>query len=143
MPDRRPDFKNMTPADIRRGISALNGDIRDLRKQMNITTGKFLLGQTAALGAAVPAAIVFPPLALGIMAAGMIHGVEKSAETSIQRVRLAEAESLRQQFKTVWRARPGRPFHDIDARVRRENTRRAEKERKKIMRQYGKRFGFE
>ena len=143
MTQRRPDFKNMTPADLRRGISELNRDIRDLRKQMNITTGKFFIGQTAALGAAVPAAMVFPPLAFGIMAAGIIHGAEKSAETSIQRARLSEAESLRHQFKTVWRARPGRPFHDIDARVRRENTRRAEKERKKIMRQYGKRFGFE
>lgn len=143
MPDRRPDFKNMTPADIRRGISDLNRDIRDLRRQMNITTGKFFAGQTVALGAAVPAAMVFPPLALGIMAAGMIHGAEKSAETSVMRARLANAESLRQQFKTVWRARPGRPFHDIDVRVRRESTRRAEKERKKIMRQYGKRFGFE
>lgn len=143
MTQRRPDFKNMTPDDLRRGISELNRNIRDLRKQMNVTTGKFFLGQTAALGAAVPAAMVFPPLAAGILAAGMIHGAEKSAETSIQRARLSEAESLRQQFKTVWRARPGRPFHDIDARVRRENTRRAEKERKKIMRQYGKRFGFE
>jgi len=142
MASRRPDFKNMDSADIRRGISDLNRDIRDLRKQMNKATGKFFLGQAAAVGVGVPATMLFPPLGLGIMAAGMLHGTEKTAETSILRARLAEAESLRASFKTVWRARPGRPFHDIDARNRRESERRAQKERDKILRQYGKRFGF-
>lgn len=142
MASNRPDFKNMDPADIRRGISELNREISDLRKQMNKTAGKFLIGQATAVGIGVPATMIFPPLGLGIMAAGMLHGTEKSAEASIIRHRLSEAESLRSSFKTVWRARPGRPFRDIDARNRREFNRRAEKEREKIMKQYGKKFGF-
>lgn len=32
--------------------------------------------------------------------------------------------SLRAKFKAVWRARPGRPFHDVAARKKREDARR-------------------
>lgn len=142
MTSKRPDFRNMTPDEIRQGISKLNREIRDLRQQMNRAAGKFYLGQAATVGVAVPAAMVFPPLGLGIMAAGMVHGLEKSAESAAARSRLAEAESLRHKFKTVWRARPGRPFHDIDARVKREADRRAENERRKILNQYRRKFGF-
>jgi len=142
MASRRPDFRNMTPDEIKQGISSLNRDIRALRQQMNKTTGKFFLGQAAAVGVGVPATMLFPPLGLGIMAAGLVHGAEKTAESSIQRARLAEAESLRKSFKTVWRARPGRPFHDVDARARREAERRADKERQKIINQYNRKFGF-
>lgn len=142
MASRRPDFRNMTPDEIRKGISDLNREIRDLRKQANVATGKFFLGQAATVGVGVPATMIFPPLGLGIMAAGMIHGVEKSAENSALRIRLAEAERLRHSFKTVWRARPGRPFHDVDARNKREAERRADKQRQKILRDYGKKFGF-
>lgn len=142
MASRRPDFRNMTPDEIKQGISSLNRDIRSLREQVSRTTGKFFLGQAAAVGVGVPATMIFPPLGLGIMAVGMIHGVEKSAESSVQRARLAEAESLRKSFKAVWRARPGRPFRDVDARNKREAERRADKEREKILRQYNRKFGF-
>jgi hypothetical protein len=142
MASRRPDFRNMTPEEIKQNISSLNRDIRVLREQVNRTTGKFFLGQAAAVGVGVPATLIFPPLGLGIMAAGMIHGVEKSAENSVQRAQLAEAESLRKSFKAVWRARPGRPFRDVDARGKREAERRADKEREKIIKQYNRKFGF-
>ncbi|MDP2207004.1 MAG: hypothetical protein Q8K65_11940 [Alphaproteobacteria bacterium] len=142
MASRRPDFRNMTPDEIKKGISSLNRDIRALRAQVNRTTGKFFIGQAATVGVGVPATLIFPPLGLGIMAAGMIHGVEKSAESSVQRAQLAEAESLRKSFKAVWRARPGRPFRDVDARNKREAERRADKERNKILNQYNRKFGF-
>lgn len=32
--------------------------------------------------------------------------------------------TLRAKFKAVWRARPGRPVHDINARIHREAKRR-------------------
>lgn len=143
MSERRPDFKNMTPDDIRSGISKLNTQIGDLRKKMNLAAGKMLIGQTLAMGAVIPAAMVFPPLAAGVAAAGMLHGVEKSTEGAILRREFNKAVELRQKYKTVWRARPGRTFYDVDKRIQRENDRRAEKQRKKIIKQYGWRFGIE
>lgn len=145
MANPKPDFKNMTPADIRQNISSLNREIRELRKAANESSKKLLAGQAATLGLGVPATIAFPPLGLGIWAAGTVHGMEKSIQTSVYRSQMAEAQTLRAQFKTVWRARPGRKFYDIDARVKRENDRRAEiarqKQIKKLNRKYGG-FGF-
>lgn len=141
----KPDFKNMTPAEIRENISSLNREIRELRKAANESSKKLIAGQAATLGLGVPATIAFPPLGLGIWVAGTVHGMEKSIQTSVYRSQMVEAQTLRSQFKTVWRARPGRKFHDIDARVKRENERRAEKARqkeiKKLNRKYGG-FGF-
>lgn len=37
---------------------------------------------------------------------------------------IQELESLRKRFKAVWRARPGRVFHDVAARRQREKERR-------------------
>ena len=109
-------------------------------------SGKRLIAGTAATwGRGGPATIAFPPLGLGIWVAGTVHGMEKSIQTSVYRSQMVEAQTLRSQFKTVWRARPGRKFHDIAARVKRENDRRAEKARqkeiKKLNRKYGG-FGF-
>lgn len=143
MASKRPDFRNMTPDEIRKDISRLNGTIKTLRTEFNRVSGKFFAGQAASIGLGVPATIIVPPLGLGIMLAGMLHGTEKTMERGILGAQLAQAEKERQSLKTVWRARPGRKFYDIDKRVKRENTRRAEKERKKIMRRYGGRFGLE
>jgi hypothetical protein len=35
-----------------------------------------------------------------------------------------DLETLRARFKMVWRARPGRPFHDVRAHKKREAIRR-------------------
>jgi hypothetical protein len=35
-----------------------------------------------------------------------------------------DLETLRARFKMVWRARPGRPFHDVQAHKKREARRR-------------------
>lgn len=35
-----------------------------------------------------------------------------------------DLKTLRARFKMVWRARPGRPFHDVAARKKREDARR-------------------
>jgi hypothetical protein len=37
---------------------------------------------------------------------------------------IQEAIELRKRFKIVWRARPGRAFHDVVARKRREHERK-------------------
>lgn len=141
MPAPRPDFRTMTPDDLRRGISDLNGQSRRLRDEMNRVAGRFALGQMATVGAAGAAMAVFPPLAAGVIAAGLMHGVDQSAQSAVLRARLAEVESLRKSFKTVWRARPGRRFYDIDARGRRESARRAEKRRQQILQEYKRKFG--
>lgn len=145
MAQPKPDFRNMTPQQIRENISRLNREIRDLRKMTNQAGAKFATGQLITMGAGIPAILVFPPLGLGILAAGTVHGMEKSIEASTYNAQLRQAETLRAQFKTVWRARPGRKFHDIDARVKRENKRRADAQHKKMLkdvqRQYG-RFGI-
>jgi hypothetical protein len=145
MASKTPDFKNMTPEQMRENISALNREIRELRKLSGQAMGGFFKGQAVTLGLGVPATLVFPPLGAGIMAAGMVHGSQKTVESMVIRDRLAEAETLRHKFKTVWRARPGRKFLDIDARCKRENERKLAKQRQKMIddakRKYG-RFGF-
>jgi hypothetical protein len=52
----------------------------------------------------------------------------KSKESGAGRLSIVDdAQKLRAQFKAVWRARPGRPFRDIEARRRREEKRRKDK----------------
>ncbi|HYD17286.1 MAG TPA: hypothetical protein VEF76_02265 [Patescibacteria group bacterium] len=75
-----PDFRKMTPEDLKRDISALNRQIK-LMKKMGENTFAY---------------------------------------------EIEEAEELRAKYKIVWRARPGRTFHDVAAR----------KEHQKLMRRY-------
>jgi len=141
MAQQKPDFRNMTPQQIRENISRLNNDIRDLRQKARAANAKFAAGQLITAGTAIPATLAFPPLALGILAAGAMHGMEKTVEIGSYNAQLRESETLRAQFKTVWRARPGRKFYDIDARVQRENKRRMEAERKKMMKKMQRKYG--
>jgi len=141
MAQSKPDFRNVTPQQIRENISRLNLEIRDLRKKTRQASAKFAAGQLMTMGAGIPATLAFPPLGLGILAAGTAHGMEKSIEAGTYNRALREAETLRGQFKTVWRARPGRKFYDIDARVKRENNRRAEMARKKMLKEAERKYG--
>lgn|GEM_PF-1663456 len=141
MAQAKPDFRNMTPLQIRENISRLNRDIRDLRKKTRQAGARFAAGQLITAGAGIPATLVFPPLGLGILAAGTVHGMEKTIEASTYNARLRDAETLRAQFKTVWRARPGRKFHDIDARVKREKKRRTDAQHKKMLKEAQRKYG--
>lgn len=141
MAQPKPDFRNMTPQQIRENISRLNREVCDLRKMTNQAGAKFAAGQLITMGAGIPATLAFPPLGLGILAAGTVHGMEKSIEASTLNAHLKQAESLRDQFKTVWRARPGRKFYDIDARVKRENKRRADARHKKMLKEAQRKYG--
>lgn len=141
MAQPKPDFRNMTPQQIRENISRLNREVRDLRKMTNQAGAKFAAGQLVTLGAGVPATLAFPPLGLGILAAGTVHGMEKSIQAATYKNALHDAETLRAQFKTVWRARPGRKFYDIDARVKRENKRRADAQHKKMLQEAQHKYG--
>ena len=55
-----------------------------------------------------------------------INRTIKEMKTDTDRYYLAieELKELRKRYKIVWRARPGRVFHDIAARKQREQDRR-------------------
>lgn len=79
-----PDFKNMTPDQLRDGLQKLNTQIKAL-KRLNPDNVSFYVD---------------------------------------------ELEQRRKKYKEVWRARPGRPFRDVAARVQREKDRKVAKIKK-------------
>jgi hypothetical protein len=74
MTENTPDFRKMTPEDLRRNISELNQQIKRMKR--------------------------FSPN-------GFAYEIE-------------QAEELRRKYKIVWRARPGRAFHDVAARKKKQ-----------------------
>jgi hypothetical protein len=127
MKEEPTDFRDMTIQDLRRNISAFNRNIAALRGKAEKQTKKFFWGEAAALGALVPAALVAPPVAAGVTAFGLAYGAGAMAQDIVIAKRLSDVKTLRDQFKTVYRARPGRPFRDFEARARREKARNAAK----------------
>ncbi len=80
MPNEPPDFRKMTPDEIRVGMNKLNLEIRELKRLQKLSPefGFFL----------------------------------------------DELETERRKYKEVWRARPGRVFHDVAARRVKEKQRK-------------------
>lgn len=120
---RNPDFRQMTPDELRRGITTLNFLVRDLKRfQQSGQTG-FLRDWREGTQAAADAATVLPSAALVTRLADMPGEMDKTGAYLLGRTLVAEAENLRRQYKDVWRGRPRTRFHDVAARRSRELAR--------------------
>lgn len=123
-PEPQPDFRKMTIEDLREGISTLNHIIRKLKDFRNTQSKRLWISWGAGTAATAAIAIAFPPAALLVAATSTILSAEPAAGTEIGSQVLGKAEELRHKFKTVYRARPGRAFHDVAARREREKARK-------------------
>lgn len=123
-PEPQPDFRKMTIDDLREGISTLNKIIAKLKDFRNTQSKRLWISWGAGTAATAAIAIAFPPAALLVAATSTILSIEPAAGTAVGSQVLGKAEELRHKFKTVYRARPGRAFHDVAARREREKARK-------------------
>jgi hypothetical protein len=123
-PDPTPDFRKMTIEDLREGISELNKIIKKLKEFQKVQSKRLWVSWGAGTAATAAISIIFPPAALMVMATSTILSVEPAAGAALSGNMLAKAEELRGKFKTVYRARPGRAFHDVAARREKEKARK-------------------
>jgi hypothetical protein len=121
---RNPDFKNMKLQEIRDNISGLNREITQTVKAEIEAGNRFLAGEGFLLAVALPVTIIFPPAIFAGVMVGAAYGAEAMAETKELQKKRMEQEALREKFKLVWRARPGRRQFDLNARRTREAARR-------------------
>lgn len=126
-----PDFRKMSPDEIKENISALNKLIRDT-KRAHAKNQKVFFALSGAGVAGTAAAVVFFPPALIFMAAftGAAMGESGARAASTSQV-LAYAEETRDRLKTLYRARPGRKQFNLAARRARETERRARNNKNK------------
>jgi hypothetical protein len=127
----QPDFRHMTPAEIKDAISTLNPLIRDLKRFIDSGHSKYLAGWKEGTAASQKMAKLLP------MHASIVNRlaempVRGNGEGVRGLVGLAypirdDAEELRKKYKTVWRARPGRRQFDLSKRIGRENIRTVRK----------------
>lgn len=125
-----PDFRRMSPDEIKDNISALNKFICDIKKA-NSKNQKVFFALSGVGVAGTAAAVVFFPPALIFMAAftGAAMGESGARAANTSQV-LAYAEDTRRKLKTLYRARPGRKQFNLAARRAREVARVAEERRK-------------
>ncbi|TAL39497.1 MAG: hypothetical protein EPN97_02225 [Alphaproteobacteria bacterium] len=119
-----PDFRKMTIADLREGISELNKIIKKLKEFQKTQSKRLWVSWGAGTAATAAISVIFPPAALLVAATSTMLTIEPAAGAAMSNNFLAKAEELRHKFKTVYRARPGRAFHDVAARREKEKTRR-------------------
>lgn len=114
----------MTTQDLREGISELNKIIKKLKEFQKVQSKRLWISWGAGTAATAAIAMIFPPAALMVMATSTILSAEPAAGAAICGNVLAQAEEMRRKFKTVYRARPGRAFHDVAARREKEKARK-------------------
>lgn len=119
-----PDFRKMTPQDLRDGTTALNKIIKAMRNYKHENDKRLIVGGSAGAMGALVAGLMFPPAALIVAAGATIINMPSIAGSSAGAAVLKDAVELRRKFKEVWRARPGRPFRDVAARIKRTEERR-------------------
>jgi hypothetical protein len=129
---KTPDFRHMTEEELRAGIAALNKTIKPLRKLEKKEEGEFWAVWSAGTLTVAGLTVVFPPAALIAISASTVLTLDKSIKASTVRRMRQDAETLRDKFKTVYRARPGRKQFNIDARRTREAERKKQKRRFKF-----------
>lgn len=125
-----PDFRQMTIDDLREGITALNKIIKELKDFQQKQNKRFNVSLGLGTAATAAVALAFPPAALMVAATSLMVSIDPAAGATVGQMALNNAQELRQKFKTVYRARPGRSFHDVAAR------RKKEAERKKAKRKF-------
>ncbi len=119
-----PDFKNMTIRQMREDMTALNHLIKELKAIEKDNTKKFALTWGAGTLATAAVTLIFPPAAFMVLSTSTMLNVDPLARSMMARQMLHKAEDLRERYKIVWRARPGRAFHDVAARNKREAERK-------------------
>ena len=119
-----PDFRKMTIEDLREGISTLNHIIKKLKDFQKTQSKRLWISWGAGTAATAAIAIAFPPAVLLVAATSTILSVEPAAGAALGSQMLGKAEELRHKFKTVYRARPVRAFHDVAARREKEKARK-------------------
>lgn len=122
--DPVPDFKNMNTDELREGLSALNGLIKDLRIAQARENKRFVVTYSAGTLATAVTTMVFPPAALIMLTSTTMMNVDPMAKALLLRQVLRDAEEMRRRYKTVWRARPGRSQFNLAARKAREAERK-------------------
>src|SRR3954464_1882733 len=115
-----PDFRQMTVEDLREGITALNKIIKELKDFQQKQNKRFNVSMGLGTAATAAVALAFPPAALLVGATALMVSIDPAAGATVGQMALKNAETLRQKFKTVYRARPGRSFHDVAARRKKE-----------------------
>jgi hypothetical protein len=115
---RKPDFSKMTEDDIRENISRLNRAIRVETAKAGTLKKRFWIASGASAAGIVALTVVLPPV--GIFAAGAAAAAcgAGGGYLADRLDNLAEMKKRRAAFKTVWRARAGRPYRDVQGRLR-------------------------
>ncbi|MEZ0223946.1 MAG: hypothetical protein ACAH83_05290 [Alphaproteobacteria bacterium] len=118
-----PDFRQMSASDLRAGVMVLSELARDLRRFRDTGDTRHLRLWAEGTKGAEAASRFFPGAALVMRIADMPSPVPREAAMLLGRNLVSDAEKLLRSYKDIWRARPGRSFHDIAARVKREKAR--------------------
>jgi hypothetical protein len=118
-----PDFRHMSADDLRRGILTLAELSRDLKRFSRTGEPRHLRLWAEGTVGYENALLVFPSAAIVRGFASMPAKIGESAARMLVDQLVSEADNLRGRYKDVWRARPGRAFRDIAARVKREKQR--------------------
>jgi hypothetical protein len=119
-----PDFRQMSASDLRTGVMVLSELVRDLKRFRDTGDTRHLRLWAEGTKGAEAASRFFPSAALVMRIGGMPGPFPREAAMLLGRNLVSDAEKLQRSYKDIWRARPGRAFHDIAARVKREERRR-------------------
>lgn len=119
-----PDFRQMSASDLRAGVMVLSELVRDLKRFQDSGDPRHLRLWAEGTKGAEAASRFFPSAALVTSMAGLPGPVGREGALLLGRNLVSEAERLQRSYKDIWRARPGRQFRDIAARVKREEQRR-------------------
>ncbi len=124
MGNNTPDFRKLSPEQIRDEISQLNKLIAFLHVRHKEKKRDFYTGWGIGGVGAVAMTAAFPPIAFLAFTMPVMMTLDASLQAQIVRDTLVRAESLRAQFKEVYRARPGRKQFNLAARRTREENRK-------------------
>lgn len=114
----------MSAVDLRAGVMVLSELARDLKRFRDTGDTRHLRLWAEGTKGAEAASRFFPGAALVMRIADMPSPVPREASLLLGRNLVSDAEKLLRSYKDIWRARPGRSFHDVAARVKREEQRR-------------------
>ena len=120
VPDSTPDFRQMTPDELRQGLTTLNFLVRDLKRFQSSGLPKCLSEWREGTRGAALAAAVLPSAGLVTRLADMPGPIDGLGAQMLGKQLVAEAEALRQKYKGVWRGRPRDKFLDANVRLKRK-----------------------
>ncbi len=118
-----PDFRKMTLEEIKQGISDLNKFLVEAKKIQSGQRKSFYWVTGAGVAGATGAALLFPPALMFFAAFTGAAAGESGARMAAGSRIIGDAEKLRTQLKTLYRARPGRKQFNLAARRQREAAR--------------------